>query len=190
MNRQTILSFVMGSVIGALGMKWYMEKKHNEFLEEEAQRFEDRAEEIESDVNDIMSRTPEVENLNVENIERKVLVMNKDRYEKVARNYNKTVDTVEVPTIHVISFETFCERYNNNEKITLMFHYNDVGAVLADEDGDVISDVVGLVGDALSRFGESSGDPEVVYVRNNRLGIDYEIVRTDEPYEPKEGDGE
>jgi hypothetical protein len=45
-----------------------------------------------------------------------------------------------------------------------------------------------VVGDVFNSFGHLSGDPEVVYVRNNRLGVDYEIVRTGEPYEPKEGD--
>jgi hypothetical protein len=173
----------MGSVIGALGMKWYMEHKHNEFLEQEAQWCENVANEV---ANKTFERYEE-ELKPIDDVERKILVMNKDRYEKVARNYNKTVDAVETPAIEVISFETFCERYNNNDKITLMYHYNDVGAVLAD-DGDVISDVVGLVGDALNHFGEGSGDPELVYVRNNRLGVDYEIVRTGEPYEPKEGD--
>lgn len=50
--------------------------------------------------------------------------------------------------------------------------------VLIDEKDEVITkkdEVVGM--DNLNQFGHGSGDPNVVYVRNAHLGVDYEILR-------------
>ena len=161
MNRNAILAFMYGSLIGALCMKWYMEKKYDELSEEVK-----------------VDESCTVENYHEEpDQEKKVLVMNKDRYEKVVRNYIKAPIVEETPDTHVISFEEFCERYNNRDKVTFMYRPN---GDLIDDDGDVIVNPCMLIGDALSRFGEASGDPEVVYVRNNRLNIDYEVVRTND----------
>jgi hypothetical protein len=53
-----------------------------------------------------------------------------------------------------------------------------VDEVLLDEDGSKIEDPEPLIGlEALLRFGQGSGDPNVVYVRNDRLQLHMEIVQ-------------
>ena len=127
----------------------------------------------------------EVENSEPEN---KVLVMNKDRYKKIARVYNKEVDPCgrnyrvddsppeDIGEPYVITFEQFNEEYDRYDKETMTYYAGD--DTLADECEGIVDDVNDLVGDSLSRFGENSEDPDVVYVRNDSLEIDYEIVRS------------
>lgn len=57
-----------------------------------------------------------------------------------------------------------------------LIYYAD--GVLAHFKGDVVEDVAGTVGtDALTKFGENENDPDTVYVRNDILQADYEILR-------------
>lgn len=76
---------------------------------------------------------------------------------------------------YVISPEEFAE--SENEIITLTYYANDV---LRDEfggvmDKDIWEEYVGE--DFASHFGEYDYDPDVVYVRNETFGIDYEILK-------------
>ena len=81
----------------------------------------------------------------------------------------------------VISREEFDEGYPHFDKITITYYEND--DVLADEQDEVIPDIDAVVGyDSLGRFGDMSEDDCVVYVRNGRLGADYEIVLVQESY--------
>lgn len=81
----------------------------------------------------------------------------------------------------VISREEFDEGYPHFDKITITYYEND--DVLADEQDEVIPDIEAVVGyDSLGRFGDMSDDDCVVYVRNGRLGADYEIVLAQESY--------
>lgn len=81
----------------------------------------------------------------------------------------------------VISREEFDEGYPHFDKITITYYEKD--DVLADEQDEIIPDIEAVVGyDSLSRFGDMSDDDCVVYVRNGRLGADYEIILTQESY--------
>ena len=71
---------------------------------------------------------------------------------------------------YVISPEEFND--SNFETKTLMYYADHV---LADDDYNIINDVVGEIGpDALSQFGLYEED--CIHVRNDGLGIDYEIL--------------
>jgi len=81
----------------------------------------------------------------------------------------------------VISRENYAydEEGQYYEKITLKYYPDD--RVLLDDEDEPIEDVNSYVGwRNLSRFGDDSGDPSVVFVRNNRLEIDFEVVKEDE----------
>lgn len=81
---------------------------------------------------------------------------------------------------YLISDETYHEP-TTHEQLTLTYYAGD--EALADEGlhlVDSISEVVGTR--ALSMFGVRSGDPDIVYVRNERFGADYEIVRVEGTY--------
>lgn len=82
---------------------------------------------------------------------------------------------------HIISLEEFSEEMEHYDKATIYFYEDD--EVLADENEEMIQDVSGTVGDeALTSFGILSNDDEIVYVRNDKLGIDYEVIRLSKSY--------
>ena len=55
--------------------------------------------------------------------------------------------------------------------------------MLVDENEDVVTDITNTIGDeALLSFGEISEDPDIVYVRNEKLAVDIEIIRMQESY--------
>jgi len=69
----------------------------------------------------------------------------------------------------------------NHEKATLSYFEGD--DVLCDGHDRVIDNQTGLVGDeCLDRFGHGSGDRNIVYIRNERLNIDLEVIRSEKTY--------
>ena len=81
---------------------------------------------------------------------------------------------------YVIDIELFSEERDDHDKCTIYYYEDD--DTLTDENEEIIQDVYSTVGDALGCFGERSNDPEVVYVRNERLSIDYEVIRLSKSY--------
>jgi hypothetical protein len=85
----------------------------------------------------------------------------------------------------VISRDVFAydEEGEHYEKITLNYFARD--RVLLDDDEDPMDDIAGMIGwRNLSRFGDESHDPNVVFVRNRRLQTDFEVVKDDEAQLP------
>lgn len=71
------------------------------------------------------------------------------------------------------------DEYNESdfhEKVDYTYYEGD--GVLTNVRDQVIEDVTGLVGDNLMRFGDGSGDPNVVFVRNVDAGLDIEVTRS------------
>lgn len=67
------------------------------------------------------------------------------------------------------------------EKHALTFFEGD--DVLCKEDDSIITDQDGVVGlGNLSRFGHGSGDPNIVYIRNEELKVDLEVTHSDNKY--------
>lgn len=91
-------------------------------------------------------------------------------------DYNREIQnrTPELP--YVISHEEFVAGEEGHDREVLTYYVDDDVAVDTREvpvpDNDqVIGD------DNLKRFGHGSHDPNIVYVRNEKLGLDFEIVR-------------
>ena len=81
---------------------------------------------------------------------------------------------------HVITYEEFAHDHSEYEKLTLAYFEED--DVLADSDG-MIDDTEYIVGSvALRRFGVGSHDPNIVYVRNPKIEVDFEIVKSNKSY--------
>lgn len=73
---------------------------------------------------------------------------------------------------YVIEPEQFGE-FDNYDQISLTYYAD---GALADDNDQLVEDVVGTVGpEALNHFGEF--DDDSVFVRNERLRVDYEILR-------------
>lgn len=69
---------------------------------------------------------------------------------------------------------------DDNEEITLSYYGGD--DILCDASDRIIDDQGKLVADCLDRFGHGSGDKNTVYVRNETLGIDLEVIKSDKTY--------
>lgn len=79
--------------------------------------------------------------------------------------------------IHVISAQEHEENKPGYEQVTWSYYAKD--GVITDVHEDRIEDYAKYIGnDALLRFGEVSGDENLVHVRNEIIMVDYEIVRS------------
>lgn len=75
---------------------------------------------------------------------------------------------------YILSYDEFMEADPNFAQLSYTYYEGD--GVLADEQENEIDDVEAVVGVAnLDRFGYMSKDPKVLYVRNERFGVEFEI---------------
>jgi hypothetical protein len=82
---------------------------------------------------------------------------------------------------YIIHHDEFFAGDKNYE--TASYTWFETDNVLVDERDQPITEVEKMVGDDhLSRFGSGSKDPNIVYVRNDRLGIDFEISKSEGSY--------
>ena len=91
----------------------------------------------------------------------------------------QTVRTEDTP--YVISVAEYHDEFDEHDKTVLRYYEGD--NILAGEDDVVIhneEDVVSTL--ALTKFGERSQDRDIVYVRNEKLGVDFEISRNKKSY--------
>jgi len=75
---------------------------------------------------------------------------------------------------YVIHREEFDEEEPGYSQVTLTYYAGD--NILCDDKDYPLENIGRIVGDTLLRFGAGSGDPNVVYVRNDRLNAEYEIL--------------
>jgi len=82
--------------------------------------------------------------------------------------------TPDVP--YILDLDEYMQGERNYTQISLTYYAKD--DILADDEDDPIQDVEATVGnDNLDKFGHRSGDPRVVYIRNERLEADFEICK-------------
>lgn len=82
---------------------------------------------------------------------------------------------------YVITFEQFNDEHDDYDKGDLTYYEAD--DILVDSQESPIDDVEGLIGpDALTRFGDASRDKNIVYVRNDRISMDFEISKDSRSY--------
>lgn len=82
--------------------------------------------------------------------------------------------------IHIISFEEYQENRNLNKEPIAFY---EMDGIFADAQEKTIPDPNSLfVPNVQLHFGEESEDPDIVYVRNESRGVDYEITRINDYY--------
>jgi hypothetical protein len=75
---------------------------------------------------------------------------------------------------YILSQHEFLTGESDFEQTTLTYYAGD--AVLADERDEAIPNINEVVGnDNIVRFGYKSNDPKVLYIRNDRLSLEFEI---------------
>ena len=68
------------------------------------------------------------------------------------------------------------------ERATLYYYVDN--DILTTEDEEEIPDPVQLVGNCLDKFGFRTSDEDTIFVRNSKLGFDYEIIKVHDSYSP------
>ena len=82
----------------------------------------------------------------------------------------------------IITQEDFMTNETGYEQATLTFYTK--GGVLADQRDEVIDNADEVIGPlAGHNFGEGSSDPNTVHVRNDKIQMEFEVVRSDRSYE-------
>ena len=82
---------------------------------------------------------------------------------------------------YVITLEEYMAGEKNYTQTALT--YFDGDDVLADERDSIIEDIEATVGrENMLRFGHASNDRNLVYIRNDRIELDFEVVHSDGKY--------
>lgn len=83
---------------------------------------------------------------------------------------------------YIITDQEFADEMLHYDKIT-MFYYS-LDDVLTDEHESIVDDVDGTVGDeTLNLFADMPPSQNTIWVRNERIASDFEIVRLDQSFE-------
>lgn len=99
----------------------------------------------------------------------------------IAHTQPVTVKTTKYDPPRVISLEEYNSDDEGDDYAKITLTYYPKQQVLLDEDKEPIDDVEAYVGwRALNRFGDGSGNADVVYVRNRRMETDFEVERETE----------
>lgn len=198
MNYKTILAFLIGAAIGAAVTRQAFKDKYEALAEEEIEAMREYY--AESDLegmtdDDYEKHVKEYTEVfdgagtTIKNIAYRKPNTARTSYNKppllsvvasdAAGDEPKSIDP-DKP--YVITIEDFMNNCQDFDKASLTYYNED--DTLADEQEEAITDVYMTVGDdALLRFGDGSDDPDMVYVRNERLGSDYEVLRVNKSYQ-------
>ena len=171
MNKKTILAFFMGATVGSIATWKFLKTKYELYYEEEDEElFEDDAEE------DTDEAEPEPINEIDEKPDLSVYTAKLKKQGYLQDVEEGGTDDMEKP--YVIS----PDEYGETDDYDLYSYTYYADKVLADENNEPIEDVDQRIGlESLNHFGEYGDDS--VYVRNDKLKADYEILLDDEKYE-------
>ena len=171
MNKKTILAFFMGATVGSIVTWKFLKTKYELYYEEEDEElFEDYAEED----------TDEAEPAPINEIDEKpdLSVYTAKLKEQGYLQDVEEGGTDDMEKPYVIS----PDEYGEMDDYDLYSYTYYADKVLADENNEPIEDVDQRIGlESLNHFGEYGDDS--VYVRNDELKADYEILLDDEKYE-------
>lgn len=101
-----------------------------------------------------------------------------DQKENVFDNKDTTEPNKVGP--YIISVDVFMADDAGNRQVSVTYYEGD--NVLADERDEPISQMEKFIGDGPIPFGRLSRDPNVIYIRNNEINVDFEITRSTGKY--------
>lgn len=186
-NIKYALAFAAGFVIGSAVTWKALKNKYEQIAQDEIdfqlERFSRNKKELTEelkDANDIISSYEKVEKAQVEEYKKTVAERGYTDYSSYSKPITEEKEKETAPEVkpYIIKPEDFGENLGY-QCITLTYYAGD--GILADDDDYLVDDVDNVVGvDSLSHFGDFEDD--AVHVRNDRLKIDYEILRDKRKY--------
>lgn len=161
-----LILFAVGVLVGSAATCTYFKNKYETIAKEE----------IESTEEVFQRKMEKVERVTNETVEKRAYEIVASRYDQHTKNEQEEEVPVESRP-YVIRPDEFGE---NDYETQSLIYYDD--HVLTYENDDVVEDVDGLVGkESLCRFGEYEND--TVYVRNDKMKTDFEILADSQRYE-------
>jgi hypothetical protein len=209
-NIKIVLAFLVGAATGAFATYQFLDKKYEERADEEIESIREfankRIKEAENRANDnidydqptvIKRRTKADNNYEHTHTDYNSIYKSKEPLSSVAERLHRVPDPVETqrPTDdepkpvdgdgnilpYIISMEDYSDTHENFDKLNLTYYDED--DTLADENEEIVTDVEATIGfDSLSCFGENDDDKDTIYVRNERLGADFEVNQVHQSY--------
>ena len=173
-----ILCFIGGGIIGSAATYFLMKSSFEEKLQQQALDIYEHYKNESKNDEDTDKADP-VDIPNPSTIKGFTGAVNNVAYDTPMTNYaSKAVSKNFGP--YVISSKDAGEGY---ELQNTLYHYAD--NVLVDANGHIMSpdEIEKFVGlDYADHFGEVDDDNDILYIRNEEIGVDYEIEYNDEPY--------
>ncbi len=177
MNKSTnFITFILGVFIGSIVTRQYVEKKYEKIAQEE----------IDS-VKEIFYKRSGIHNEKTEkNVSDKEEKTNVVQYETLLNKHNYTAyskkeedkKSMNNDRPYIIIPEEFSDDFEDYEKITLTYYADHF---LADDNDQLIENIDDIVGfESLNCFKKYEDDS--VFVRNDRLKCDYEILLDQRTY--------
>lgn len=173
-----LIIFVLGAVTGSAVTWQFAKKKYERIAEEEINSVKEVFSKREQDMADVeitVEPQPSVE-ASLKKFEEKPDI---STYAGILKNEAYVPEGTEMAENkpYVISPDEFGE-FEDYDTISLTYYADQV---LVDDGGDKIEDVDDVVGmESLTRFGEYEDDS--IFVRNDRLRCDYEILMDERTY--------
>ena len=173
------IAFVLGAAAGSVVALKFLEAKYERIAQEEIDsvkevfaRREKRDEHEEIFENNVVKESSKKNSeKEVINYNEKITSNGYTNYSDISNTGKKEDEREIVDRPYVISPSEFGEL--DDYEVLSLTYYKD--HVLTDEDDDIVENIENVVGfDSLTRFGEYEDDS--VFVRNDRLKCDYEIL--------------
>lgn len=177
MNNKTInfMIFVLGVAVGSVITRRYVEKKYEQIAQEEIDSvkevFAKRMAEIAKDAEARIKADNAKEKPDIIKYAARLREQGYTNYSDMVDEKTEEEESMSVDKPYVITPEEFGE-LDDYETISLIYYADHV---LADDNDEIVEDIENVVGfDSLNSFGEYEDDS--VFVRNDRLKCDYEIL--------------
>lgn len=170
MNWNKVFIFAAGAVIGSAVTWKLLKDKYAKIAQEEIDSVKEVFSKKKNGPNTIdgVIETKEVKTETLQSFKDKVQELGYTNYSDISKDEEGGSDMIDKP--YVIEPEEFGE--NDYETVSLTYYAD---GVLADDRDNVVEDVESMVGvESLNHFGEYEDDS--VFVRNDRLETDYEIL--------------
>lgn len=182
MDKKVIFSFLIGATVGSIATWKLLKTKYEQIAQEEIDSVKDvyskNYRNNEDDIENIKGIPDEQNPINEIDDKPDLSIYTAKLKEQGYLKDEEEGGTDEMEKPYVISPEEYGEIDDYN--LYSYTYYAD--KVLADENNEPIEDVDSIIGlESLKHFGEYGDDS--VYVRNDELKADYEILLDDEKYE-------